>query len=177
MTIKPNEFIYTIVFSICANRANRRSMELGRKLFEKVPDKYRTDAFVITAALHMFATFGDLDKAEELFASIKVKDVTSYGAMIKAYYSNNNPLQALNLFWQMERHGIELNAVIYICVVKACSEIGMIDYSRSIAARIPKHFLNDAILQNALLDMWVSGVCVRCLDLIESFLTGQSEFS
>lgn len=156
MAVKPDPFIYTIAFSVCADLNNERSKKLGRQMFEKMSDSDRRGTAAMTAALHMFATFGDLRKAKEVFDLIKNKDSISYGAMIKAYYSNDDPLKALKLFSQMKKDGIAINAIEHVLAVKTCSEIGMLDHSRSIAAQIPKHFLNDHVLQNALIDMWVS---------------------
>ena len=160
MTLQPDEFICTIVFSLCANLTDERSVKLARKVFEQMPEDYRGNTVVMTAALHMLVTVNDADRAKEVFASISAKDSASYGAMIKGYYLNDNPTEALNLFWQMRRDGIEVDGMTYVTVVKTCSEIGMIEYSRSIAAEIPERFLSNQILRNTLIDMWAS--CIVC---------------
>jgi pentatricopeptide repeat protein len=43
-------------------------------------------------------SFGDVKSAEQLFASIKKNHVISYGAMMKGYNLNNNPIKCLKLF-------------------------------------------------------------------------------
>lgn len=170
MTMQPNEFLCPLIFRACTNLVDERSKKFGRQVFEEMPDKYRNDTVVINAALYMFVAFGDLQKAKELFASMKVRNVISYGAMIKACQMNNDPRQTLDLFWQMKRDRIELNAVTCVQVIKACSEIGMIEYSRSIASQIPPEYLTNPILQNALVNMWASDVCGQSLVLILDYL-------
>ena len=156
MTIIPDRFLVTIAFGICANLVNERSIKLGRKIFSKIHEKYSQDIVVMTSALNMFVKIGDMDKAKELFTSMKSKDIVSYNAMIKGYYLNDNPLEALNLFWQMKKNGIKLDVITYLLVVQACSQIGMIEYCRTIVNEIPRDVLKNLILQNALIDMWVS---------------------
>lgn len=157
MSTQPNQFVLTSAFGICARLVNPRTIAFGRKMFEQMPCDYRDDRILITAAINMFAAFADLDKAEELFGSLKKKDLVSYGAMIKAYCTNEQPMQALDLFWQMKRDGMQMNTVVYILAAKACAEMGMIHYARLVAAQIPRQCLNDPILQSALVDMWASG--------------------
>ena len=156
MTIIPDRFLVTIALTLCANLANERSMKLGRKIFSKIHENYSQDTVVMTSALNMFVKIGDIDKAKELFTSMKSKDIVSYGAMIKGFYLNDDPLEALNLFWQMKRNGIKPNDIIYVLAVQACSKIGMIEYCRTIVNEIPQDALKNSILQNALIDMWVS---------------------
>ena len=156
MTIVPNEFIFAIVFNISAELSNERSIKLGRKIFSEMPKKYFQNTVVITSALNMFSKIGEMDKAKELFASIKSKDAVSYGAMMKGYYSNGDPLEALNLFTQMKRDGIKPSEVTYVLATQACSQIGLIEYCESIVDEIPQHYLKNQMLQNSLIDMWVS---------------------
>ena len=156
MTIIPDRYLVIISLTICANLANERSMKLGRKIFSEVHEKYSQDTNVMNSALNMFVKIGDLDKAKELFTSMKSKDIVTYGAMIKGYYLNDNPLEGLNLFWLMKKNGIQLDDITYVLAVQACSKIGMIEYCRTIVNEIPRNVLKNPILQNALIDMWVS---------------------
>jgi pentatricopeptide repeat protein len=121
-----------------------------------MPEKYFQDTIMMTSALKMFLKIGDMDKAKELFTSMKSKDLVSYGAMIKGYYLNKSPLEALNLFWEMKKDGIKFDVIIYVLIVQACSQIGMIEYCRSIVGEIPEDYLKNQILQNVLIDMWAS---------------------
>ena len=56
----------------------------------------------------------------------------------------------------MKRDGIEANVIIYLCVIKALSEIGDYELSQLIVKQIPHSFLLDHRIQSALIDMWAS---------------------
>ena len=156
MTIVPDAFILATTFSVCTTLSNDRSIRVGRKIFSVMSRKYLHNTVVMNAAVNMFSKFGDMDKAKELFASMKSKDVVSYGAMMKGYCLNDNPLEALNLLTQMKKDGIKPDEIIYVLAIRACSQTAMIQYCQSIVDEIPKHFLKDHILQNSLVDMWAS---------------------
>ena len=156
MTVKPDRFLVTIVFDICAKLADERALEFGRQVFSQMDKGHHQSTAVINSALNMFARNGDVVKAEELFHSIQPKDVVTFGAMMKGYIWNDSPLRALALFDHMKKSNIELDVVIYILAIHACSQIGMIDYSRLIVAQIPEQFLENQVVRNALIDMWAS---------------------
>lgn len=64
--------------------------------------------------------------------------------------------EALNLFSQMRRDGIQPNKIIYLLAVRACSQIAMIDYCECIVDEIPADVLENLMIENSLIDMWVS---------------------
>ena len=156
MTVKPDRFLVTIVFDICAKLADERALKFGRQVFSQMDKGHYQSTAVMNSALNMFARNGDVREAEELFRSIKSKDLITFGAMMKGYILNDDPLRALALFERMKKEIIELDLVICILAIHACSQIGMIEYSQSIVAQIPAQFLENQILRNALIDMWAS---------------------
>ena len=110
-------------------------MKLGRQIFSRIHEKYSQDTIVMNSALNMLVKIGDMDKAKELFISMKSKDIVSYGAMIKGYYLDDNPLEALNLFWQMKRNGIQFDVITYVLAIQACSNT-----VESLLMKFPKIF-------------------------------------
>lgn len=173
MTVKPDPFILTIIFDICAKLTNEKAFVLGRRVFSQMDKSHRQNTTVMTAALNMFMSNSDVDKAEELFHAMKTKDHITYGAMMKGYTSNDNPLRALALFEQLKKNNMKLDHIICVLAINACSKIGMIEYCRSTVAQIPTEFLNNQILQNALIDMWASRIS-NAQSIFYFFLTGQS---
>ena len=160
MTVKPDRFLVTIVFDICAKLADERAFQLGRQVFSQMDKGHSQSIVVMTSVLNMFVRNGDVRKAEELFHSIKSKDLIAYATMMKGYCLNDDPLRALALFERMKTESINLSLVICILAIHSCSQLGMIQYARSIIDQIPAQFLEDQILRNALIDMWVSGTSI-----------------
>ncbi|CAF5203416.1 unnamed protein product [Rotaria magnacalcarata] len=81
--IELDNVIYTIAFNCCAKLCNDRAMKIGKKLLAEMPENYRNDNVTSTSAINMLMKFGDVESAERIFRSIKVKDIITYGAMAK----------------------------------------------------------------------------------------------
>ena len=146
----------TTIFDICGKLADEKAFQFGEKIFSQMDKSYLQYTTAMNSALNMFVRHGNVGKAEELFHSIKSKNVITYGAMMNGYNLNDYPLRTLSLFERMKKENVELNHVIYILICYACSQIGMIEYSRSIALQIPRQYLDNLNLQTTLIDMWVS---------------------
>ncbi|CAF4332144.1 unnamed protein product, partial [Rotaria sordida] len=83
MELNLNNFAYTFVFNACAELANDRAMKIGRKLLDEMPENLRNDNVVLNSVIHMLIKFGDIQNAENVFQSIKKKDIITYGTMMK----------------------------------------------------------------------------------------------
>ena len=83
------------------------------------------------------------------------KFAASYGNLMNGFNKQDNPLKTLNLFNHMKSDGIEANVMIYLCLIRALSQIGDYSLSQSIVKQIPHSFLVDNKIRTALIDMWV----------------------
>jgi pentatricopeptide repeat protein len=83
MNLKSDDVTYLIVFNACAIVNNDRAMKVGKKLLDKMPDNFLNNTGILNSAIHMLFKFGDVKRAEDVFESIKNKDIISYGAMMK----------------------------------------------------------------------------------------------
>lgn len=83
MKIKPNEFNFTVLFNACGVVGSDRAKKIGKKLFDEMPDGYRNNIIVLNSAIDMLMKFSDVQSAEEVFKSMKTKDIFTYGAMMK----------------------------------------------------------------------------------------------
>ncbi len=88
--IKPDEYTFSILFKICIQIADQRSLEIGELAFNKMPKRYHNNIVITTAALQMFIKCGHISKAEELFNQIENKNSFTYSIMMngKKIYSN-----------------------------------------------------------------------------------------
>jgi len=82
MIIQPNAVTLTSIFNACAEVNDDRARKIGNKLLNQMPNDFRKDTILLNSAIHMLMRFGDVKSAEQLFESIKKKDVISYGAMM-----------------------------------------------------------------------------------------------
>ena len=156
MPLAPDNVVYTIVLNACAQLANDRAKIIGKKLVDQMLNKFQHDSYLDSSAIHMLMKFGDVTGAEALFEMIKKKNTVLYGAMMKGYNINNDPLQSLYLFHEMKRQNIKPDEIIFVLLIGACSQIGMLSICQSIVAQIPAHFYKKNHIINSLIDMWAS---------------------
>src|SRR5438270_197977 len=86
MSLDPDEVTFTLVFNACAQLSNDRAKEVGKKLLEKILKDCQNNNIVLNSAIDMLMKFGDVKNAEDLFGLITVKDIVTYGAMMKGKF-------------------------------------------------------------------------------------------
>jgi pentatricopeptide repeat protein len=180
MSLDPNNVIYTIIFDACTQLKNTRGISVGKKLVNEIFKKSNINNIVLNSAIHMLLSFGDVKHAEQLFESIERNDVVSYRVMMKAYNLNNNPLKCLKLFEKMKKQDIIPDEITFILLIRACSQLSMLSICQSIVAQIPSYLYNNQRICSALIDMWASIHCYKCLSILFNFciyFIGQSWFS
>ncbi|CAF0973415.1 unnamed protein product [Rotaria sordida] len=148
-----NNFAYTFVFNACTELANDRAMKIGRKLLDEMPEKLRNDNVVLNSVIHMLIKFDDIQNAENVFQSIKKKDIITYGTMMKGYIENQMPEKALDLFEQIE---LNLNNFAYTIVFNACAELAndrAMKIGRKLLDEMPENLRNDNVVLNSAIHM------------------------
>ncbi|MQL99244.1 hypothetical protein Taro_031961 [Colocasia esculenta] len=105
--------------------------------------------------IDMYSKGGRLDKALEVFKRMSDKDVISWSSLISGFRTNHRSFEALNFFRQMQTY-LKPNAVTFIAVLSACTEIGALMCGKEIHAQtLRKGLWSQGYLPNALLDMYV----------------------
>ena len=114
------------------------------------------DAYIATALVTAYARCGVLEKAEEVFEQIPVKDVVSWNALITGYAQHGLASKASKCLKQMKITGIRPDSVTYICILKACSIVGSLEIGEEIDAEVRKQELlqKDVVLGNTLVAMY-----------------------
>jgi hypothetical protein len=81
LSLPANEYLFSTLFKICAQLTDAESIEFGRSILKSLPVKYQSNTVVLTSALHMLMTHGDIPAGEQLFARIE-KNTITYDAMM-----------------------------------------------------------------------------------------------
>lgn len=84
------------------------------------------------------------------------KSALSYANLMNGFNRETQPDKTLKLFDQMKEDGIEPTVPIYLCLIKALAQISLSSLSEQIVTQIPKQFILNHAIQNALIDLWVS---------------------
>ncbi|KAK1560706.1 hypothetical protein Q3G72_029915 [Acer saccharum] len=115
-------------------------------------------AFIGTALLHMYAKFGDVGTARDLFDQLNHKDLIAWSAMISVYAQGGQPYNALNTFKQMQLKNEKPNEFTFGGLLQACSSMEAQEFGESIHAHLIKAgYLSNTHLTSALIDLYYEG--------------------
>lgn len=156
MSVDADDVIHAIILKSCAQVANERAITFGKKLLHQICNKSESSNIVLASALYMLMRFDNVKDAENLFESIKNKDMSTYGSMMKAYNFNRQPLKCLKLFQKMKQQDIIPDDTILTLPISACSQLGILAVCHSVVNQIPSDLYGKLSISNALIDMWAS---------------------
>lgn len=89
MKIEPDQYLLGMIFRACAQVNNDKAKDIGMKLFDKMPNSFLANPALLTSTLNMLVSFGNINRAEKLFFSMKTPNVFSYGVLLKGKYQSN----------------------------------------------------------------------------------------
>eukprot|EP01018_Ginkgo_biloba_P013165 Gb_21064 [translate_table: standard] len=125
---KPDQNTFASVLPACANLA---ALEQGMEMHEDIiKSGFISDIFVENALIDMYAKCGSLDKAHDIFDNMHQRNVVSWTAMIAGYAMHGCGKEALKLFEQMQRLGVNPNHITLVCVLSACCHAGLVEEGR-----------------------------------------------
>ncbi|KAH7441169.1 hypothetical protein KP509_03G027500 [Ceratopteris richardii] len=110
--------LFVVLLKACAQR---RWFQQGKELhLEVVKEELERELQVGTALLDMYAKCGAVAEARDVFDELWDRDVVSWTALIGGYTEHGFYEEALGSLDRMKRDGIPINAVTYVCSLKAC---------------------------------------------------------
>ncbi|XP_031284621.1 pentatricopeptide repeat-containing protein At1g26900, mitochondrial-like [Pistacia vera] len=122
--VKANSSSLVGLLSACAVSG---SLSLGQCIYEYVEEEVLVlDVNLGTALIDMYAKCGVLDKAINIFRSMKNKDVKCWTTMIFGYGVHGQARDAVNLFYKMADEGFRPNNVTFLAVLSSCSHGGLV---------------------------------------------------
>ncbi|XP_074343743.1 putative pentatricopeptide repeat-containing protein At5g40405 [Apium graveolens] len=80
-----------------------------------------------SALVDMYAKCGDVDKAMEVFWSLKEKNVYTWTSAMGGLAMNGFGNECLELFARMKHEGVEPNEVTFVSLLKGCSVVGLVE--------------------------------------------------
>ncbi|KAK4794124.1 hypothetical protein SAY86_012118 [Trapa natans] len=128
LSMEPDSATFVGVLSACAQLGD---LGLGSWIHEcVVRNGYELNVVLGTSLINMYARCGDVDKAREVFDSMKEKNVIAWTAMVSAYGTNGHGGSAMELFRQMKAYGPRPNKVTFVAVLTACAHAGLVHEGR-----------------------------------------------
>ncbi|XP_074559532.1 pentatricopeptide repeat-containing protein At1g43980, mitochondrial-like [Curcuma longa] len=136
--VKPTEFTFATVLN---SRLCCSSIELGTQLHCWVcKTGFESDMITANALLDMYAKLGLVEDALNIFYAMASKDLVAWNTVIMGLGKNGQGLQALRIFGEMQKSGMEPDKITLIGILLACSYTGMVHEGRRIFSSMEKKY-------------------------------------
>lgn len=151
--VKPTKFTFTIALSACAALA---ILAEGKVIHACIVDSgLESDVAIGNALILMYSKCGTLEELRSVFDKMYTQTVTSWTSMIVAYVQHGYCLEALELFQQMQLHGVRPNEYTFASILGACAFPAALAEGKSIHKCIFDVGLDfDVVVGNALVSMY-----------------------
>ncbi|KAG5627008.1 hypothetical protein H5410_012226 [Solanum commersonii] len=134
------------VVSVLPAIADLGALDLGNWIHQYVKRrKLDRSSNVCTALVDMYAKCGEIAKAREFFDEIKVKESSSWNALINGLAINGSAKEALEVFEKMKSKGYEANEITMLGVLSACNHGGLVEEGKKWFVEMEKYGLTPQI--------------------------------
>ncbi|KAI3966573.1 hypothetical protein MKW92_045586 [Papaver armeniacum] len=160
LSIKPNDLTFSLLLTnTCSSYSEAQQIHT-----HLLKCGFHRFVVVGTALLNLYARYGFVSFAEQVFEDMPNRDVVSWNALICGYSYNGYDSDALELFCEMLIQGIEPCRVTLVTVIPSCARSGLLFCGKSIHGLGVKVGLDvDSRVQNSLTDMYG-----KCKDLVSA---------
>ncbi|KAI5068866.1 hypothetical protein GOP47_0017211 [Adiantum capillus-veneris] len=137
------------VTSVCGLKAcgNLGSFSEGRAIHNNVMKHgFDDDEFVITALMDMYINCRLLHEAQNVFDKLAVKSRAAWNVLIGGLVDHNCGQEALERFKKMQSQGPSPDRIAFVCALKACNILGLVNKGQSLHMEIVKAGLEKNII-------------------------------
>lgn len=137
-SLRPTEFTLS---SILSSVSMFLPMEQGSQIHCLViKSGFESDAIVASSLVEMYAKFGAIDSAMEIFAKMGLRDLISWNTMILGLTRNGRVVGTLNIFKELLAVGPQPDRITITGVLLACNYGGLIDEGMGIFLSMEKEY-------------------------------------
>eukprot|EP01018_Ginkgo_biloba_P008711 Gb_07638 [translate_table: standard] len=123
--VKPDSVTLTSILPACARLAN---LQQGKEIHDYiVRNEFESDVSVGNVLIDMYAKCGIIEIGRRVFDKMSDKDVISWNSMIAGYGMHGHGVDALRLFYQMQKEGMTPDYITFIALLSTCSHVGLVD--------------------------------------------------
>jgi pentatricopeptide repeat protein len=125
--VEPNEATVSSALSACADLG---SANQAKKVEDHVVALgLQSDLRVATALIDRYCKCGSVELARKIFDGVNItsRDLAIWSAMINGYACNGEGSEALFLFSEMQKEGVQPDAIVFTHILTACNYSGLID--------------------------------------------------
>lgn len=123
--VKPNSYTLAAILSVCASLA---ALDQGKQIHCRAIRSGEIDVISVSnAVLTMYARCGNVASAKQVFHKIRLsKQTFTWTSMVVALAQHGMGEDALNLFDEMLKLGMEPNQITYVGVLSACTHASLV---------------------------------------------------
>ncbi|XP_024992045.1 pentatricopeptide repeat-containing protein At5g66520-like [Cynara cardunculus var. scolymus] len=122
---QPNHSSIVVVLSACGFLG---ALDQGRWIHAYVDKKNMIlDGILGTALVDMYAKCGCIELAYHVFEEMPYRDVFAFTSLISGLANHGESACAIALLSRMETEGVRPNEITFICVLNACSRMGLVE--------------------------------------------------
>jgi pentatricopeptide repeat protein len=123
--LKPDRITYISILKVCSSPA---FLQQGKEIHTQAAEAgLSSDVSIGNALVNMYAKCGSMEDAQQVFDNMSFRDVISWNAVIGGLAQHGRGQDALAIFEQMEREGVNPDAVTFVNVLSACSHAGLVE--------------------------------------------------
>ncbi|KAB1223661.1 hypothetical protein CJ030_MR2G011706 [Morella rubra] len=129
---------------------------MGKRIHEHVLEMgFGSDLYIGNALIDMYARFGDLDKARNVFEEMAHRDIVSWNSLISGYSSNGYWEEALEIYDRSRMDGVVPDSFTISSVLPACGGSIAVQEGQLIHGLVEKIGIHaDVIVANGLLSIY-----------------------
>lgn len=130
---------------------------------------YDSDVVLGTSLVNMYGACGALTEARSMFDNMNQHSLVSWNCLIAAYVQHGHAKKALDLFWQMEKEGVDPNRITLLGALRACASLSTLIEGQIIhACAVSGCLESDVAVGNSLVNMY--GKCGALQDAFSVFV-------
>ncbi|KAH7352739.1 hypothetical protein KP509_19G061300 [Ceratopteris richardii] len=108
-----------------------------------------------TSLVYMYGQFGMMQDARKIFRESREHDILEWNALIAGEAQHSCVIEVLQLYNQMQQHGVEPNQITFTCILKACAIANVLTTGKEFHAYlVGRNLQMDVVLTNALLNIY-----------------------
>lgn len=128
--MKPNQRSFTSVISMCGQLC---ALERGKQVHGYVVRTgFESNAILLNAMIDMYCKCESMESAWQMFDENPERDIVSWTAMVAGYVQSGNAEEALKLFSQMRKAGIEPDTVLFPIVLSASANLTALEHGKQV---------------------------------------------
>lgn len=114
------------------------------------------DVFVNNALINMYAKFGLLGIAWQVFDEMRERDLVSWNSIVAAYEQNDDPSTALQFFMKMQKNGFKSDILTLVSLAPVVGGMGDFSNGKSVHGFVVRRgwMVQNVALGNAVMDMY-----------------------